>query len=249
MNLGAAIMEQSPLELYETAYKLHYVENRIADALLHYQKIIEVFPDSNECGYASIQIQKIKAENLAHELKKAGKILHPVSMIALIIGALSLLLSSTFGIILNAKVTIESKRSTLTLKALSKMQSGDDEGALKILTELKYLSSKNILPFELSADILCKQNKYAAAREEYLLFYKLNPGYLPTESEKKAVQKIDDLKSGDKKKILSKKPDDVSFDETSKSVIPEYAKKNASERVTENIKQQLIVKPDSISYF
>lgn len=242
-------MEQSPLELYETAYKLHYVENRIADALLHYQKIIEVFPDSNECGYASIQIQKIKAENLAHELKKAGKILHPVSMIALIIGALSLLLSSTFGIILNTKVTLESKRSTLTIKALSKMQSGDDEGALKILTELKYLSSKNILPFELSADILCKQNKYAAARDEYSLFYKLNPGYLPSETEKKAIQKIDDLKSGDKKKSFSKKSDDVSFGETPKEVAPEYAKKNGSERVTGNYKQQLIVKPDSISYF
>jgi len=242
-------MEQSPLELYESAYKLHYVENRIADALLHYQKIIEVFPDSNECGYASIQIQKIKAENLAHELKKAGKILHPVSMIALIIGGLSLLLSSTFGIILNKKVTTESKRSTLTLKALSRMQSGDDDGALKILTELKYLSSKNILPFELSADILCKQNKYTAAREEYSLFYKLNPRYVPSETEKKTVQKIDDLKSGDKKRGSLRKSDDVSMVDSPKSVTALAAKKNASDRIADNYKQQLIVKPDSISYF
>lgn len=249
MNSGAATMEQSPLELYESAYKLHYVENRIADALLHYQKIIEVFPDSNECGYASIQIQKIKAENLAHELKKAGKILHPVSMIALIIGALSLLLSSTFGLILNKKVTLESKRSTLTLKALSRMQTGDDEGAMKILTELKYLSSKNILPFELSADILCKQNKYAAAREEYTLFYKLNPRYVPSDIEKKAVQKIDELKSGDKKKGISRRSDGVSSNDPPKSAVPIATKKNANERVTDNFKQQLIVKPDSISYF
>ncbi len=242
-------MEQSPLELYETAYKLHYVENRIADALLHYQKIIEVFPDSNECGYASIQIQKIKAENLAHELKKAGKILHPVSMIALIVGALSLLLSTTFGIILNKKVTLESNRSTLTLKALSRMQSGDNEGALKILTELKYISSKNILPFELSADILCKQNKYAAAREEYSLFYKLNPRYVPSDAEKKTVQKIDDLKSGDKKKGSSKKTDNVSLNVTPKSTVPVVKKNNANVRVTDNFKQQLIVNSDSISYF
>ncbi|HEX2959550.1 MAG TPA: hypothetical protein VHO70_22130 [Chitinispirillaceae bacterium] len=242
-------MEQSPLELYETAYKLHYVENRIADALLHYQKIIEVFPDSNECGYASIQIQKIKAENLAHELKKAGKILHPLSMVALILGALSLLLSSTFGMILNKKVTIESKRSALTLKALSKMQNGDDDGALKILTELKILSRKNILPFELSADIMCKQNKYGAAREEYSLFYKLNPRYVPTDTEKKAMQKIDSLKSGDKKKAFSKKSNEVSLNDTKKSLISSATKKTSSDNLTENFKQQLIVKPDSISYF
>lgn len=242
-------MEQSPLELYESAYKLHYVENRIADALLHYQKIIEVFPDSSECGYASIQIQKIKAENLAHELKKAGKILHPVSMVALIIGTLALLLSSMFGIILNKKVTVESKRLGLTLKALSRMQSGDDEGALKMLTELKILSSKSILPFELSADILCRQNKYVAAREEYSLFYKLNPGYVPSDNEKKAVQKIDDLKSGDKKKDITKRSGDVSLNDAPKNTVSAVVKKNASEPVTDNFKQQMIVTPDSISYF
>jgi tetratricopeptide (TPR) repeat protein len=241
-------MEQSPLELYETAYKLHYVENRIADALLHYQKIIEVFPDSNECGYASIQIQKIKAENLARELKKAGKILHPVSMVAFILGTLSLLLSATIGYIINSKVTIESKRSTLTSKALSKLHNGDGDGALKILTELKILSSKDILPFELSADILCKQNKFTAAKEEYTLFYKLNPKYVPSEAEKKATQKIDEMKAGDKKN-QSRKIDDVSLNDIKKSDPSSIARKREVGTTTDDSDKHLIVKRDSISYF
>lgn len=236
-------MEQSPLELYETAYKLHYVENRISDALLHYQKIIEVFPDSNECGYASIQIQKIKAENLAHELKKAGKILHPASMVALILGALSLILASTFGIILNKKISMEDKRSTLILRAFSRMQNGDDDGALKILTELKILSSRSILPFELSADILSKQNKFAEAREEFSLFYKLNPRYLPSETEKKTIQKLDEKKTGEKKKNTSKNPDDISFNNEKRVIVPSSNKKMTTE------KDQLIINADSVSYF
>lgn len=236
-------MEQSPLELYETAYKLHYVQNRISDALLHYQKIIEVFPDSNECGYASIQIQKIKAENLANELKKAGKVLHPAAMVALILGAMSLILVATFGIILNGKVNLESKKTTLTLRALSRMENGDDEGALKILTELKILSSKNILPFELSADILAKQNKFSEAREEFSLFYKLNPHYQPSEAEKKVIQKLDEKKAGKKKKTPLKKSNDVSFNSEKKDHVPSPVRKTVVE------KNQLIIHSDSVSYF
>jgi tetratricopeptide (TPR) repeat protein len=236
-------MEQSPLELYETAYKLHYVQNRISDALLHYQKIIEVFPDSNECGYASIQIQKIKAENLANELKKAGKILHPAAMVALILGAMSLILTATFGIILNRKVNLESKKSTLTLRALSRMENGDAEDALKILTELKILSSTNILPFELSADILAKQNKFTEAREEFSLFYKLNPRYQPTESEKKVIQKLNEKKSGSKKSTPTKKSNEISLNSEKKDQAPVQVRKTVIE------KDPLIINTDSVSYF
>jgi hypothetical protein len=56
-------------------------------------------------------------------------------MVALILGAMSLILTATFGIILNRKVNLESKKSTLTLRALSRMENGDAEDALKILTE------------------------------------------------------------------------------------------------------------------
>jgi len=47
-------MEKTPLELYETAYRLHYTENRVAEAKKYYEALVKEFPDSDECGYAVI---------------------------------------------------------------------------------------------------------------------------------------------------------------------------------------------------
>ena len=54
-------LENSSLEIYETAYRLHYIDKRIDEALKYYEVLIREFPDSNECGYAAVHIQKIKA--------------------------------------------------------------------------------------------------------------------------------------------------------------------------------------------
>lgn len=199
-------MEQSPLELYEAAYKLHYVENRISDALIYYQKLIEVFPESNECGYASIQIQKIKAESIAREIKKAGKFLHPVSIIAFIIGILSFLLSGAFAFLLNQKVSLESRKSGLAINALAKMYRGEDEEALKILTELKIISSHDITPFELTSEVFRKRKDYHKAKEEYTLYFKVNPKVQPTEYQRNSMLHLDVLvnSSGNKRNISTK---------------------------------------------
>ena len=54
-------MNNSPLELYQKAYKLHYKSNDIEAAYSLYEKIIEQFPEDNISAYASIQLQKIQS--------------------------------------------------------------------------------------------------------------------------------------------------------------------------------------------
>jgi len=58
-------MSQSPLELYQYAYHLHYEENNFSKASELYQQIILAFPDSHESGYAAIQLQKIHSKSVA----------------------------------------------------------------------------------------------------------------------------------------------------------------------------------------
>ena len=59
--MNETIKENSPLELYESAYKAHYIEGNIPEACRMYKTIIDEFPNSNECGYSVIQLQKIQA--------------------------------------------------------------------------------------------------------------------------------------------------------------------------------------------
>jgi hypothetical protein len=51
----------TPLELYEKAYRLQYDENKVPEACRLYKVIIDEFPDSNECGYSVIQLEKLIA--------------------------------------------------------------------------------------------------------------------------------------------------------------------------------------------
>jgi hypothetical protein len=67
-------LENSSLELYDTAYKLHYIEGNIPEAIKIYKAIIDEFPDSNECGYAVIQIQKIQANDVAGKIRSGGSL-------------------------------------------------------------------------------------------------------------------------------------------------------------------------------
>ena len=65
-------MANSPLELYQQAYKLHYIERKIPDACKIYERLISEFPDSDACSYASIQLEKIKAGRATRELEHPG---------------------------------------------------------------------------------------------------------------------------------------------------------------------------------
>ena len=169
-------MENTPLELYETAYRLHYVENRLPEAISYYEALIKDFPDSNECGYAVIQIQKIKSNDLAEALAKRTSALHPLAIVALIMSFISIV-----GIVLCVLLyihtgTIMEQKSALTMQALCQMNAGDYNEALKLLAQAKIIDKSDFLPFEMSSMIYRKLHQYEQARSEYEVFNHLNPG-------------------------------------------------------------------------
>jgi len=173
-------VENSPLELYETAYRLHYTDNRIPEALKYYDAIIREFPNSNECGYSVIQINKIKANSAAAAIapKKKGGALTIISFLLclFIIGALGAGAYLAHERVL-PQVERAQKRENLAIRALSKMIDGKNEEALLILDQLKELSdTADITPYELSAQIYSRGGSIPQARAEYEAFYRMNPG-------------------------------------------------------------------------
>lgn len=173
-------MENSPLEIYETAYRLHYIDKRIDEAIKYYEILIREFPDSNECGYAAVQIQKIKANGLIREFTKSSKSANPVTVVALVLAVISILLSASASYYFYSRYKAEQNRTKLALIALSKVYIGDDDEALRVLTELKINSKNDIIPFELSSDLYQKKGLYEQARAEYEIFFRLNPTMRPT---------------------------------------------------------------------
>lgn len=198
-------MEKTPLEIYETAYRLHYIEDKVSEAVPYYESLIREFPESNECGYAAIQLQKIKSGNLVKELQKYRKGSPVISTIALIIGLLSVAGSSMGCYFLYNKMIINQKRATLAVSALGKMYRGEDDEALKVLTELKILVKEDITPFELSADIYRKRHQFDLAKSEYELFYRLNPNRQPSAAEMN-MMKIDNQQQTNKVVAVPKTP-------------------------------------------
>ncbi len=81
---------RTPLEVYNQAYTFHYVENRIADACRLYKEIIREFPDSNECAYAAVQLEKIAAEEVAGKVKTGSGARSAVLWILVVINLLGL---------------------------------------------------------------------------------------------------------------------------------------------------------------
>ncbi|MBN1575463.1 MAG: hypothetical protein JW913_02865 [Chitinispirillaceae bacterium] len=185
-------METTPLELYETAYRFHYNENRLADAVAYYKKLLKEFPDSNECGYAVIQLQKIKAHDVAESLQalsaSRAPSLHPLVIISFLLALLALIASGYPILFLNKKISAEQKRASLSINALGKIARGENDKALILLAELKKLDTDDITPWELSADIYRKQSKFDEALKEYATFFQRNPGRKPSESELKFMQ-------------------------------------------------------------
>jgi hypothetical protein len=56
-------MPQQPDQMYQIAYKLHYTEKNLNEALVVYQEIVNKFPDSPEAGYSKTQIENIESMN------------------------------------------------------------------------------------------------------------------------------------------------------------------------------------------
>jgi len=172
-------MESSPLELYETAYRLHYAENKIPEALKYYEALIKEFPESNECGYAVVQIQKIKSNDVAASVAGKSKA-HPLATLAFLLCLLILGGLGGAGLILKDKLSTAQRQASLSAKALANAMNGEDDAALMLLNEMKLLSRTDITPYELSALIYRKSGKIDKARAEYDTFFSLNP----TEREK-----------------------------------------------------------------
>jgi tetratricopeptide (TPR) repeat protein len=179
-------METTPLELYETAYRFHYHDNRLPDAVAYYQKLIKEFPDSNECGYAVIQLQKIKEHEVAEGLQtltRPRSSLHPLVIITLIFALCAIGAAGYSFKYFNQKIIAEQKRNSLALSALGKTARKEYKEALVQLEELKKIHPDDITPYELVADIFRKQHKFDEARNEYTIFFQKNPGRTPFESE------------------------------------------------------------------
>jgi hypothetical protein len=147
-------MADTPLELYEEAYRLHYHDKKISDAVKIYEMIIRDFPDSNECGYAFIQLQKVKANDISKTLKKGPASLYPMIIVAFMASTIALTVAIIAAVFLFQQLRMEHRRSTLALIPLRQMKAGSDDFALKVIDEMKGTSSSDVLADEFTPDIL-----------------------------------------------------------------------------------------------
>lgn len=264
-------METTPLELYETAYRLHYNENRLPDAICYYKKLIKEFPDSNECGYAAIQLQKIKAHNVAETLHTLPEKKHttydatlPLSLAAMIIALIALVVVFNSTRTLQEKIENEKMRTSLAINALGKVSRGELDEALVLLGKMKTLDSSDIFPYEISADIYRKQKKYQESRNEYLTFFTNNPDRKPTGSEEKfssfneqkTVKKTPSNLSSQKRSISRQTKKTVTRRRPVRRKVKRVRKKQSTKKTpppppnrTTPKKGLFLVDPDSISYF
>ncbi len=170
--MSEAPMENSSLELYETAYKLQYVDGNVPEACRIYKIIIDEFPDSNECGYAVIQLQKIQANDVADRIKTGGK---PQTFPLIMAMTTVVCVIVLFFVLLSLK-KVHSELQTLSLvsQALSIMYGGSDNDALEILSRAKTLSGgKMSAPYLLSANIYMNMQQYSRARAEFEKYQKM----------------------------------------------------------------------------
>jgi tetratricopeptide (TPR) repeat protein len=164
--------ENSSLELYETAYKLQYADGNIPEACRIYKALIDEFPNSNECGYAVIQLQKILANDVSDRIKTGKK-----NIVPLLITAICLIASISFAVIalMSAqKAKAEIQALSLVSQALSIMYGGNDNEALELLNRAKVLSGGELMdPYLLSATIYMNMQNFSRARNEFETYQKL----------------------------------------------------------------------------
>jgi hypothetical protein len=191
--MNQAINENSSLELYETAYKLHYIDGNIPEACRIYKVLIDEFPNSNECGYAVIQLQKILANDVADRLKK-GKPPALLSIVLALCVALCLTLSFiSFTSLKKAATEIETL--SLVSEALSIMYGGNDNDALELLDKAKAISRGAMKePYLLSANIFMNMQHFSQARAEFETYQKIS-GKIDSVFQKMVTVKIEKEKN------------------------------------------------------
>jgi len=221
-------MAHSPLELYESAYRLQYHDKKIAEAVKIYEAIIREFPDSNECAYSVIQFQKIKALDITRAHKKTPAGVYSLFAVAFMTALFALALALVGVLLLFRELRTEHQRATLAIAALSKMYSNDETGALKLLDELKVVSRRDALAFEISADIYRSHDQPANT-----------PPIAPPPTTAEETQAVSDTSP----------PPPVAVPEPAIRKISPLRPRTAAPPVRKKSGSPLIVNPDSVSYF
>jgi tetratricopeptide (TPR) repeat protein len=163
--------ENSPLELYETAYKYHYIEGNIPEACRVYKAIIDEFPNSNECGYSVIQLQKIQANEVSGGLRFANGRFSPLQLIVAGLCVIVCLALSTAAFLSLKKTKADTEALSLVSQAICMIYAGYESDALEILAKAKVVSDGKLsAPYLLSANIYINMQQYARAKAEYDIF-------------------------------------------------------------------------------
>jgi len=145
-------MANTPFELYEEAYRLHYREKNIPEAVKIYEAIVRDFPDANECGYAFIQLQKIKAAATTARLsaEKGGR-MSVLVIPALAVSCIALLVALGGLIMTLQRLRFEHDRSTLAIAALARIADGKNREAGLLVNKIKAMNPSDELVRELTA--------------------------------------------------------------------------------------------------
>ena len=225
-------MANTPFELYEKAYRLHYGEKKIAAAAKIYKAIVHDFPDSNECGYAFIQLQKIKANAIGGRLTLHAEGPTPILLLACAASILALIVAvaGTLGVF--HELGQQRQRTALVVAVLAKVYSGNEREARAIVNEIKSSGQDAELARELSSLVIEKRS--LPARESPAIEPKIDSG-TPAAGEAGVAP--------------------PAFDTTPKEKIHARAAGVATRRAirgvhpAETVKTSPVVHPDSPSYF
>jgi hypothetical protein len=131
----------TPLELYEKAYRLQYDENKIPEACRLYKAIIDEFPDSNECGYAVIQLEKLIAGAVSEKIVVSSRRNTLLAVLALAVSVISLagvfLLGNHFAKTINSRLSSLSAVSHAVAFQEAAKAKADEDAVLKKASEEK----------------------------------------------------------------------------------------------------------------
>jgi tetratricopeptide (TPR) repeat protein len=254
MNEGN--MENSSLELYETAYNLHYVEGNLSDACRIYKAIIDEFPDSNECGYAVIQLQKIQANEIAEKIKTVKSTNIPV--VIAVVCTLICVVVMLIALISIKKVDSEIEAVSMVSQALCMVYAGNNDEALEILGRVKTFTKGNMsAPYLLSAGIYADMRQYEAAKADFEKYRKLTGGsdtifkkMVAEKSEKDKIVpavKIDSTKNQAVSSAADATFKPVQNDKTAQTPAGKQRPKMEKQRAQRSLKKS--VNADSISFF
>ena len=201
--MNETIKENSPLELYESAYKAHYIEGNIPEACRMYKTIIDEFPNSNECGYAVIQLQKIQANAVSDSFRSSSMNLGLVQLIVVGLCLILCLSLSTAAFFSLKKTKADTEALSLVSQAISLIYAGYESDALEVLNKAKIVSGGKLsVPYLLSANIYINMQQYARAKGEYEVYQKTS-GKNDSAFKKMVSIKIEKIE----KKVVSAKAD------------------------------------------